>query len=269
MLSIRTKQTVPLQQGPGRGLRYVMRANDLMENDPFIILADDQFAHNTFADHPHKGMQTMTHILDGNLQHYDSQTGGGERLYAGDFQVTTAGNGIVHNENPDPGEYVRVLQLWVNLSSTDKKVPGQYENLPHGQVPVIPINGGKIEVYAGEMEGVASPLKTFTPFLYTVVSLEKGANYEFPIPAGYNSYLYMLKGETQVSEQVISQFDVVHLEYNETADVIPLVATEKAKFVIFAGEPIRQPVVARGPFVMNSVQEINEAFASYQNGTFI
>ena len=269
MLSIRTIQAIPLQQGDGRHLRYVLQPNNLMDNDPFIILADDKFSHNTFANHPHKGIQTVTYVLEGNLQHYDSKTGGGGRLYEGDFQIMTAGSGIIHNENPDPGEDARVLQLWVNLSSENKKVPGQYQDLPHGQVPVLPIEGGMIEVYAGEINGVSSPLKLFTPFLYTVVSLEEGARYKFPIPAGYNSYLYMLEGKAEVSEQSINTFDVLHFELSETADIIPLTAIGKTKIIIFSGEPIKQPVVARGPFVMNTVEEINEAFASYRNGTFL
>ena len=269
MLSIRTIQAIPLQQGDGRHLRYVLQPNNLMENDPFIILADDKFSHNTFANHPHKGIQTVTYVLEGNLQHYDSKTGGGGKLYEGDFQIMTAGSGIIHNENPDPGEDVRVLQLWVNLSSEHKKVPGQYQDLPHRQVPVFPTEGGKIEVYAGEVNGFSSPLKLFTPFLYAAVSLEEGAHYEFPIPAGYNSYLYMLEGNAKVSEQHINTFDVVHFEQSETADIIPLSAIEKTKFVIFAGEPIKEPIVSRGPFVMNTVEEINEAFASYRNGTFL
>ena len=267
MLSIQTIQAIPLQRGYGRNLRYVMQPIDLMENDPFIILADDEFAHNTFADHPHKGIQTVTYVVKGNLQHYDSKTGGG-RLYEGDFQIMTAGSGIVHNENPDPGKEVQVLQLWVNLSSKDKKVPGQYQDLPHGQAPVLSIEDGKIEVYAGEVNGVASPLTLFTPFLYAVVSLDAGASYDFPIPANYNSYLYMLEGKVTASGQQFNAFDVAHFEQNSQEDSIPLSATQLTKFVIFSGKPIKQPVVARGPFVMNTEEEIREAFESYRNGTF-
>lgn len=268
MLAIQTINAIPLQRGDGRNLRYVLQPIELMENDPFIILADDKFAHNTFANHPHKGIQTVTYVLEGNLEHYDSKTGGGGRLYEGDFQIMTAGSGIIHNENPDKGEEVRVLQLWVNLSSEDKKVPGQYQDLPHGQVPVLPIEGGKIEVYAGEVNGVGSPLTLFTPFLYAVVSLDEGASYDFPIPATYNSYLYMLEGKVTASGQPLHAYDVAHFEQNSQVDRIPLSATQKTKLVIFSGQPIKQPVVARGPFVMNTEEEIREAFESYRNGTF-
>lgn len=125
MLPIHTIQSISLQRGDGRNLRYVLQLKDPMANDPFIILADDKFAHNTFADHPHKGMQTVTHVLEGSLTHYDSKTGTGGKLSEGDFQIMTAGRGIIHNENPDRGEEVRVLQLWVNLSPENKKTTRQ------------------------------------------------------------------------------------------------------------------------------------------------
>lgn len=269
MLSVRTIEAIPLQKGEGRHLRYVLQSNDLSDNDPFVLLADDKFAHNTFVDHPHKGIQTVTYVIEGNLQHYDSYTGSGGKLFEGDFQIMTAGRGIIHNENPDVGQEVRVLQLWVNLSSENKKVPGEYEDLSHAQVPVVPVEGGQIEVYAGEVNGVASPVKLHTPFLYAVVSLEKGASYNFPIPAGYNTYLYMLEGEAQGSGKNIKLFDVAHFEQSQSDNSIPFLATSKTKFVVFSGKPIKQPVVARGPFVMNTIEEINEAFSDYRNGTFL
>nr|WP_247739136.1 pirin-like C-terminal cupin domain-containing protein [Bacillus sp. 165] len=109
----------------------------------------------------------------------------------------------------------------------------------------------------------------FTPFLYAVVSLEEGESYDFPIPAGYNSFLYMLEGKVRASEQQLNGFDIAHFEQNNQADIISLSATTKTKFVIFSGNPIKQPVAAKGPFVMNTEEEIREAFASYRNGTFI
>ncbi len=268
MLNINTIQHIDLQKGDGRNLRYTLRPDDLMENDPFIILADDQFAHNTFADHPHKGIQTVTYVLEGSLEHYDSRTGGGGRLAEGDFQIMTAGRGIIHNENPDRGEEVRVLQLWVNLSPENKKVDGQYEDLKHADVPVLEFDGGKFEVYAGEVNGVVSPMQLFTPFLYTAVTVNNGSN-EITIPAGYNSYLYVLEGDVEVNGQTINTFDVVHFERANQDESISFSAQQHAKFVVFAGEPIKAPVIARGPFVMNTEQEIVEAFESYRNGTFL
>lgn len=269
MLPIHTIQSITLQRGDGRNLRYVLQLRDPMDNDPFIILADDKFAHNTFADHPHKGMQTVTYVLEGSLTHYDSKTGGGGRLAEGDFQIMTAGRGIIHNENPDPGEEVRVLQLWVNLSSDNKKQPSNYQDLPHDSAPVKAIDGGQVTVFAGDVDGTTSPLALLTPFIFAEVKLEKGARYEFPVNAGFNTYLYGLDGEFSINGEALKAFDTVHFDITENEDVIVIEATEDATIVVFSGEPIKEPVIAQGPFVMNTQEEINEAFASYRNGTFL
>lgn len=268
MINIKKVEQISLQKEYGRSLRYVLQPVDLMDNDPFVILADDKFAHNTFQDHPHKGIQTVTYVLEGDLTHSDSKTGGG-KLFEGDFQIMTAGRGIVHNENPDPGKEARVLQLWVNLSSEHKKEHAQYEDLPLDQVPVIELDGGKVHVYAGEINGVKSPLKLFTPFIYGVVTLEAGKSYHFPIPANYNSYLYMLEGEADVSQRAVKSYDVVHFEQSKTEDYITVQTKKDTKFVVFSGLPINEPVVARGPFVMNTEREIIEAFSDYRKGTFL
>lgn len=267
MLNIYSVRNVALQPGDGRNLRYALQPTDVYDNDPFIIMADDKFAHNTFADHPHKGIQTVTYVLEGNLTHYDSKTAGGGRLKEGDFQIMTAASGIIHNENPDQGEEVRVLQLWVNLSREHKKLPGQYEDLPKERVPILNFDGGHIKVLAGEVDGVASPLTLFTPFQYAAVTLEDG-NYSFPVPTGYNTYLYVLEGTPTVNGQQLNTFDMVHFEVEEAADTVEL-AGSGAKVVIFAGLPIKEPIVAQGPFVMNTQEEIQEAFLSYRNGTFL
>lgn len=270
MLQINKVQSVPLQKGDGRNLHYVLQLKDPMENDPFIILADDDFAHNTFADHPHKGIQTVTYVLEGSLTHYDSKTAGGGRLSEGDFQIMTAGRGIIHNENPDAGETVRVLQLWVNLSSENKKQPGDYQDLPSVNVPVKNIAGGSVKVLAGEVDGVASPLKLLTPFVYAHVNLEKGAKYDFPVNAGFNSYVYGLEGEFTLNDtEKLKAFDTASFVISNEADIITIEAIEDTSLVVFSGEPIKEPVVAQGPFVMNTKEEIKEAFASYRNGTFL
>ncbi|MEK4426551.1 pirin family protein [Solibacillus sp. FSL K6-1523] len=268
MLSIQSVQPIPLQGGDGRQVRLVLQPTNPQEHDPFIILADDQFAHNTFADHPHKGIQTVTYVIDGSLEHYDSKTNGGGRLNPGDFQIMTAGRGIIHNENPDPGQEARVLQLWVNLSSEHKKVDGQYEDLAHVNVPFIEFDGGKIEVYAGEMNGVKSPMKLFTPFTFAAVTVENGAS-ELIIPAEYNSYIYVLEGSITVQDQTIQTHNVVRFDSSSLVDSISFSTTSHAKFVVFAGLPIKEPIAARGPFVMNTEEEIKEAYASYRNGTFL
>lgn len=270
MLQIKKVQSIPLQKGDGRNLHYVLQLKEPMENDPFIIMADDDFAHDTFADHPHKGIQTVTYVLEGSLTHYDSKTAGGGRLSEGDFQIMTAGRGIIHNENPDAGETVRVLQLWVNLSSENKKQPGNYQDLPSQDAPVKEIEGGSVKVLAGKVDGVESPLELLTPFIYAHVKLEKGAKYDFPVQAGFNTYLYGLEGSfTLNGTEKLVAFDTAQFDISNETDVITIEANEATSLVIYGGEPIKEPVIAQGPFVMNTKEEIKEAFASYRNGTFL
>lgn len=262
-------QHISLQAGDGRNLRYALRAEDLYANDPFIILADDKFAHNTFADHPHKGIQTVTYVLEGSLTHYDSKTGGGGRLSPGDFQIMTAGRGIIHNENPDAGEEVRVLQLWVNLSSAHKKVDGHYEDLPKDAAPRVTFDGGHIDVLAGTINGVTSPLSLLTPFFYGNVELTAGARHTFSIPSSYNTYVYMLNGDVTIDGEQIHAHDFIQFDTEAHEQHVTIEATTDARFVIFSGEPIREPIVAQGPFVMNTAEEIQQAFRSYRDGSFL
>lgn len=260
---------ISLQAGDGRHLRYALQTDDLYDNDPFIILADDKFAHNTFADHPHKGMQTVTYVLEGSLTHYDSKTGGGGRLSEGDFQIMTAGRGIIHNENPDAGEDVRVLQLWVNLSSAHKKEDGNYQDLLKENIPRATFAGGHVDVLAGTIDGVSSPLSLLTPFMYGNVELDKGAAHHFTIPAAYNTYVYMLSGSMTLNGEAIRAYDFVQLDRLTEEQQMHVTATDDARFAFFSGEPIREPIVAQGPFVMNTPEEIQAAFRSYRDGSFL
>lgn len=269
MLAIQTIQSIALQRGEGRNVRHVLQLRDPMENDPFIILADDKFAHNTFADHPHKGMQTVTYVLEGSLTHYDSKTGTGGKLSEGDFQIMTAGRGIIHNENPDYGKEARVLQLWVNLSPEHKKQPGHYQDLQNAQAPLKEIPGGRVQVFAGDVDGTTSPLELLTPFVFAELQLEKGATYDFPIHAGFNTYMYGLNGAFTINGEAAQAFDTIHFETVEHAETISIEATEEMSLVVFSGKPIKEPVEAQGPFVMNTKDELREAFASYRNGTFL
>lgn len=260
---------IPLQASDGRHLHYALQTHDLYDNDPFIILADDRFAHNTFADHPHKGIQTVTYVLDGSLTHYDSKTGGGGRLHTGDFQIMTAGRGIIHNENPDAGEDVRVLQLWVNLSSEHKKVDGHYKDLPKANIPRVTLENGHIDVLAGTIDGVSSPLTLLTPFFYGNVELQANAAHTFTIPATYNSYMYVLDGEFTIDGETARAYDFIQLDRSDAEQHVTIHATSNTRFVIFSGEPIKEPIVAQGPFVMNTAEEIQQAFRSYRDGSFL
>lgn len=269
MLKVQSKEMIHLDRSEGRELRYVMRGEEWKKNDPFVILADDRFAHNTFMDHPHKGIETVSYIMDGSLTHYDSKTGGGGRLNEGDFQLMTAGRGVIHNENPDRGEKVRVLQLWNNLSAEHKKHAAGYQDVPAKNVPSVTKDGTEIKVFSGEVFGTIGPVTNLTQFNYFIVTMEQDATLLLPAKAGDNYFVYVLDGDVSVSETEAKPYEFLRLGIAEPQDEILFNAKTQAEFLLLSGTPIREPFAARGPFVMNTQEELNEAFRDYRNGTFL
>lgn len=269
MLKIQSAEVIPLQLGNTKSTRYVLKATDAIQNDPFVVFADDEFSYDTFPNHPHKGIQTVSYVLEGNISHYDSSSGEGGRLGEGDFQIMTAGRGIIHSEQPDEGEIAHGLQLWVNLSSEHKKVEGNYQDLSYEDVPFIEIDGGKIEVYAGAIGEVASPLKQLTPFNYVVLKLKKGATYKLPVPADFNSFIYVLEGQLKISGELVQSEELVRMGINAEADDILFEAETDSHLVYFGGQPIREPIFVKGPFVMNNQEEMKQSYADYRNGDFL
>jgi quercetin 2,3-dioxygenase len=269
MLTIQSKKYIPMDTSDGRELRYVMRGEEWQKNDPFVILADDRFGHNTFMDHPHKGIETVSYIVEGSLTHYDSKTGGGGLLSDGDFQLMTAGRGVIHNENPAPGEKVRVLQLWNNLSAAHKKHDAGYQDVPADNAPEVNLDGASIKVFSGEGFGVKGPLTNLTKFTHMIVTLEQGATLSMPIITGDNYFLYMLDGAIEVLDQKATANEFIRFGIAPNAEELVVTATEKTQFLFLGGTPIREPFAARGPFVMNTEEELMEAFRDYRNGTFL
>lgn len=232
---------------------------ELEKNDPFVILGDDRFAHNTFMDHPHKGIETVSYIVDGSLTHYDSKTGGGGRLQEGDFQLMTAGRGVIHNENPDPNEKVRVLQLWNNLSAEHKKHDAGYQDIAAKDVPTVNLEGAEIKVFSGEGFGVKGPVTNLTKFTYMIATIEKGHTVSFPI----------LKGNVEILDTLANANDFIRFGIAEDNETLLVTAKENTYLLFLGGTPLNEPFAARGPFVMNTEEELNEAFRDYRNGTFL
>ena len=269
MVTIQSKQYISMDTSDGRELRYVMRGEDWKRNDPFVILADDRFAHNTFMDHPHKGIETVSYIVDGSLTHYDSKTGGGGRLHEGDFQLMTAARGVIHNENPDRGEKVRVLQLWNNLSAAHKKHEAGYQDVQAKTVPTVQLDGAEIKVFSGECFGVTGAVKNLTKFTYIIATIEKGNTVSFPIIKGDNYFTYILNGEVEVADAVATANEFIRFGIAENEETLSFTAKEDTQLLFLGGTPLNEPFAARGPFVMNTEEELNEAFRDYRNGTFL
>lgn len=247
---------------------------------PFIML--DYAGPTTFEPtkqrrgvdaHPHKGFETVTIVYDGAVEHRDS-TGAGGVIGPGDVQWMTAGNGIIHEEYHAPdfaakGGPFEMVQLWVNLPAKDKSAEAGYQSLLDGDIPAVELaNGaGKVRVIAGEFDGGKGPARTFTPINIWDVRLNGGKTAELDIPEGHSLAVLVLSGTVLVNDQEVARDAQTVLLGNEGGG-ITIEANTDAKLLVLTGEPIDEPVVAHGPFVMNTVGEIKQAMLDYQNGTF-
>ncbi|WP_404353868.1 pirin family protein [Exiguobacterium aurantiacum] len=242
------------------------------EFDPFILMAEDWFKRGTFSDHPHRGFQTITYVIDGRLEHIDNH-GGHSILDAGDVQYMNAGWAARHAEEAVDDDLIHTLQLWLNLPKALKTTTTSYQNVYVEAAPLLPIDGGHVRVYSGDIAGVTGPMDSLVPITMSEVSLQSGAAYEHIIPTNHNAFVYVLAGSLELgtSATPLSKTHAATLTYDETSDgesVVRLNATSRAKLLIYSGKPIREDYIAHGPFVMNTEEEIRQAFRDYHAGGF-
>jgi quercetin 2,3-dioxygenase len=261
-----------------RKISAVHRAGAVLEPghwegyDPFLLLMEDKFEKGAFDIHPHRGLETITYVIDGTINHYDSVTCEGGKLESGDFQFMTAGRGVVHNESPEEGESVHLLQLWVNLPQKYKMVEPRYQNIHKEAAAVRYEEGALIRVYSGSSGSVVSNTLNYVPIIFVEMIIENGASISQELPGSYNGFIYVLEGSGSFGEDNV-QAKKGQALWLGAADLelslIKVTATEKLRIILFAGEPLKETVVARGPFVMNTEEEIAQAYADYRNGKFL
>lgn len=247
--------------------------------DPFLFLnhhGPQVYGPNNqglpFGPHPHRGFETVTFILDGDLSHLDS--GGHESIIkAGGVQWMTAGAGLIHAElSPEAfkrsGGPLEILQLWVNLPGRLKMVAPAYTGLQREQIPAIQADGGRavVKLVSGEFQGQQGPIQSLTGVTLMTVHLKPGAEISLPTPAGRTVFFYTVKGEIQVEGEVASLHHLIEL--NQGADTVTVQAQSVATLLFGHAEPIGEPVVSHGPFVMNTRAQINQAISDYQQGLF-
>lgn len=247
---------------------------------PFIML--DYAAPETFTptsarrgvgQHPHRGFETVTIVYDGELEHRDS-TGAGGTIGPGDVQWMTAAAGILHEEFhskafAQKGGNMEMVQLWVNLPAKDKNVKPGYQTLLDADIPSVELPGkaGRVRVIAGDYNGGKGPAKTFTPINIWDVRLNRDKGATLNVPEGHSLAVVVLAGTIQVNDaDVVRSGQLVVLARD--GGEITLEANGEAKLLVLSGEPINEPVVAQGPFVMNTVGEIKQAMLDFQSGKF-
>ena len=243
--------------------------------DPFLLL--DNFGSEDPADyiagfpwHPHRGMETVTYMLAGDVEHGDS-IGNRGTIDAGDVQWMTAGSGIIHQEMPQPYDGVmRGFQLWVNLPAKDKMMDPRYRGILSNQVPELKMDGVTIKVIAGAIRGTTGPVRDLViDTAYFDVEVQPGSVGELPVDAGHTVFAYVFEGSASFDKSR-SAVDSGTLVLFEKCDSVQFTAGDAAaRFLLVSGAPLGEPIAWRGPIVMNTEGELEQAFREYRNGTFI
>lgn len=223
------------------------------------------------GEHPHRGFETVTIVYSGEVEHRDS-SGGGGKIGPGDVQWMTAASGLVHEEFhgrdfAQHGGVLEMVQLWVNLPAKDKMSPPHYQSILDSQIPAVnlPEGHGKVRVIAGEFEGIAGPARTFTPINVWDIHLTNQQSINLAVPDGYNTLLAVLKGSVHINESETVGAAEVGL-FDRAGDHICISSESNTIVLLLCGEPIDEPIVGSGPFVMNTAEEIRQAKIDYQSG---
>jgi redox-sensitive bicupin YhaK (pirin superfamily) len=278
----RVVKGMPTSDGAGVKLRRVIGQPQLPDLDPFLMLdefgtdrAEDYIA--GFPDHPHRGFETVTYMLDGRMRHRDNHGNEGV-LVPGSVQWMTAGRGLVHSEMPEQQEgRMRGFQLWLNLPAREKMTSPKYQEFGPERIPVAtPATGVTVKVIAGQVDGVSGPIsQPATDPTYLDIALEPGAEFRQSLPSEYAAFLYVFEGTLQVGTSaeasVLRTHELGVLGEGAEIRLKGLTAGaggKVARAILVAGRPLREPVAKYGPFVMNTREELQQAFEDFQRGRF-
>lgn len=219
--------------------------------------------------HPHKGFETVTIVYQGGIEHRDSKGNSG-KIGPGDVQWMTAASGLLHEERHSE-EFARaggpfeMVQLWVNLPAAHKQDPPRYQELLSASIPTVDVPGGSVRVIAGEFQGVQGAAKTFTPIEVLDIQLDPGSQLEIPLAEEHSAAVLILEGTVALTEGIAAEAAQLAV-FDSIGEGISLRASQATRALILSGEPIKEPIAAYGPFVMNTAEEIQAAFEEYRSG---
>ena len=246
--------------------------------DPFIMLDYASRYHfpptgkpKGVGVHPHRGFETVTIAYKGSVAHHDSAGGGGE-IKEGDVQWMTAASGVLHKEYHAEsfcatGGDFQMVQLWVNLPAKDKMSTPKYQAIENSHIPKIKVDGGEVEVIAGSYQDHQGAASTFTPVNMLNAKLSIGGSATFSFPSNHNTCILVIEGEVILNDTEDVPLDHLALFKNE-GETFTIKASQDSIVLILSGEPINEPIAAHGPFVMNTREQIMEAFQDYELGKF-
>jgi redox-sensitive bicupin YhaK (pirin superfamily) len=267
----------PATDGAGVRMTRVIATPELDHFDPFLLL--DEFRSDDpgdyiagFPDHPHRGFETVTYMLAGSMEHRDNQGNAGI-LGPGSVQWMTAGRGIVHSEMPRQEDGLMWgFQLWVNLPADSKMTQPGYQEIPADGVPEVKVRDGvTARIIAGSVAGVSGPIEgVATNPLYLDIYMQAGTEARFDVPATHNAFIYAYGGELECGGKApvsIGSGQIALLEQGP-GDAVAIAALEDSRLLLVAGRPLNEPIARHGPFVMNTVSELEQAFQDYRAGRF-
>lgn len=259
-------------EGAGVKLKRVIGNDKNSTLDPFLLL--DHFGSDNPEDyilgfpwHPHRGMETVTYMWTGEVEHGDS-IGNKGVIKSGDVQWMTAGSGIIHQEMPRKYDgLMQGFQLWVNLPAAKKMIGPKYRGIEKKQIPTIQKDGAKIKVIAGEVDRTTGPIKDLaTNIEYFDVELSAGKSFEHSVPRKNTVFSYVVKGEIEIAGKQVLEGQCAVLGRGNN---VKITARKTSRFLFVSGTPLAEPVAWRGPIVMNTEEELDEAFKELELGTFI
>ena len=273
-------KSVPTMEGAGVQLKRAFGYHQVPKLDPFLMMDDFHSSDPSeylagFPWHPHRGIETITYILEGVVEHEDSMGNKGV-ITSGDVQWMTAGSGILHQEMPKIGPERRIwgYQLWANLPASDKMMEPRYRDLKAGQIPEIKLpSGATVRIVSGTVEGVSGPVKDIIiDPEYLDISIPPGTAFTHPVKPGHTVFTYILSGKgyfdpNQKTGKISSENLVL---YHPEGDQVEIVTEDSPlRFLLISGKPLGEPVAWAGPIVMNTQEELEVAFEEYRARTFI
>ena len=266
---------MPTSDGAGVKLTRVIGQPQLADLDPFLML--DEFGTDNpgdyiagFPDHPHRGFETVTYMLDGRMRHRDNHGHEGV-LVPGSVQWMSAGRGIVHSEMPEQQEgRMRGLQLWINLPARDKMTAPRYQEFGPEKIPQVELGAARVKVIAGSVDGVAGPIvQPATDPTYLDVELAPAGLFTHTLPAGHAAFAYVYEGSVLIGEgDSATTVNTHELAVLTDGGPVRLEGRSSARVILLAGRPLHEPVAKYGPFVMNTREELMQAFEDFQQGRF-
>ena len=269
-------------EGEGFIVHRSLPNNIVRDFDPFLLLDEmgpiDLLPNQAKGapDHPHRGFETVTYVIDGAFEHKDSQGNQG-KILAGGVQWMTAGSGVIHSEMPEKefskkGGRLHAFQLWVNLPKNEKMTHPRYQDILSKEIPKVVSSDGKVKItiIAGESMGKSAIIDTKIPIMYLHLSMKPDSSFTQPIPKNYNAFAYVTKGEALFGDNRLPVKKEQAVFFEKDGDKISICTPRDSPYpseiLIFGGSPIGDPVVRHGPFVMNTNEEIQQALEDYKNG---